>query len=132
MQRFRRGLAALAAVGLMVGLVASAHGPLLKSVSAAPGTSIADPGHPVPAVTVRLFQFKPVPLEVNAGTQVTWTNQDDILHTVTSGMPERRDGRFEAPLDGKESTYRFTFQQPGTYPYFCDRHQSMRGEIIVR
>jgi hypothetical protein len=132
MQRFWRGLTALAAVGLVAGLAASARGPLLKPVSAAPGTSITDPGRPVPAVAVRLFQFKPAPLEVKAGTQVTWTNQDDILHTVTSGMPERRDGRFDAALDGKESTYRFTFQQPGTYPYFCDRHQSMRGEIIVR
>jgi hypothetical protein len=22
--------------------------------------------------------------------------------------------------------------RPGSYPYFCDRHQSMRGEIFVR
>ena len=131
MQRLWKGLAALAAVGLMAGLSASVRGPLLKTVSAATGVSMSQPGTADSTVTIRLFQFKPMPLDVKAGTQVTWTNQDDILHTVTSGVPERRDGRFEAPLDGKEATYRFTFRQPGIYPYFCDRHQSMRGEILV-
>jgi plastocyanin len=38
---------------------------------------------------------------VKAGTRLTWTNQDDITHTVTSGTPEQRDGRFEMPLDGR-------------------------------
>ena len=132
MQWLWQGLAALAAVGLMAGLSASVRGPLVEPVSAAPRTSTSQPGTADSTVTIRLFQFKPVPLDVKAGTHVTWTNQDDILHTVTSGVPERRDGRFEAPLDGKEATYRFTFNQPGTYSYFCDRHQSMRGEILVR
>jgi plastocyanin len=25
-----------------------------------------------------------------------------------------------------------TFTAPGVYPYFCARHQSMRGEVVVR
>jgi plastocyanin len=83
-------------------------------------------------ITIQTFQFRPTPVEVRAGTRVTWTNQDDILHTVTSGAPDRRDQRFEAALDGKGTSYGFTFTQAGTYPYFCDRHQSMRGEILVR
>jgi plastocyanin len=52
-------------------------------------------------VTVQLFQFEPGQIEVKAGTRLTWTNQDDITHTVTSGPPEQRDGRFEMPLDGR-------------------------------
>jgi plastocyanin len=84
------------------------------------------------AVTIQTFQFRPTPLEVRTGTLVTWTNQDDILHTVTSGTPESRDHRFEAPLDGKGASSTMTFTQAGIYPYFCDRHQSMRGEIRVR
>ena len=39
-------------------------------------------------VGVQIFQFRPGQLEVKAGTRVTWTNQDDITHTVTSGTPE--------------------------------------------
>jgi plastocyanin len=84
------------------------------------------------SVTVRTFQFRPTPIEVWAGMRVTWTNQDDILHTITSGTPESRDHRFEAPLDGKGASSDVTFPQAGIYPYFCDRHPSMRGEIRVR
>ena len=84
------------------------------------------------SVTIQTFQFRPTPVEVRTGTPVTWTNQDDILHTVTSGTPESRSHRFEAPLDGKGASSTMTFTQAGIYPYFCDRHQSMRGEIRVR
>lgn len=84
------------------------------------------------AVSIDTFQFKPSRLEVKSGTRVTWTNQDEIKHTVTSGTPKYRDGRFNSRLDGKGATYSLTFTQAGTYPYFCDRHQHMRGEITVK
>ncbi len=80
-------------------------------------------------VTIQLFQFRPGREAVSAGSRVTWTNQDDIEHTVTSGTPERPDGRFELRLPGKGATGQVHFTQPGAYPYFCDRHPSMRGEI---
>jgi plastocyanin len=83
-------------------------------------------------ITIQTFQFRPTPIEVKAGTRVVWTNQDEILHTVTSGAPDRRDQRFESALEGRDTSYSFVFTQAGTYPYFCDRHQSMRGEILVR
>ncbi len=93
----------------------------------------AGPGRSAqPVVTVQLFQFKPGQLEVKTGTRLTWTNQDDIAHTVTSGVPERRDGRFELALDGKGTTGVVLLEDPGVYPYFCSRHQSMRGEIRVK
>jgi plastocyanin len=83
-------------------------------------------------VTVQLFQFRPGRLDVGAGTRLTWTNQDDIAHTVTSGTPERPDGRFDLALTGRGATGAVAFAQPGAYPYFCNRHQSMRGEIHVK
>src|SRR5262245_11578742 len=82
-----------------------------------------------PDVTVHLFQFRPGQTEVARGTTIRWTNQDDITHTITSGTPEKRDGRFDTPLAAKGATASVTFKDPGVYPYFCDRHQSMRGEI---
>ena len=82
-------------------------------------------------VTVQLFQFRPSPLAVQMGTPVTWINQDDITHTITSGTPDKRDGRFNIQLGGKGQSGSVEFTQPGVYPYFCDRHQSMRGEIRV-
>ncbi len=86
---------------------------------------------PAAAVTIQTFQFQPGELTVQVGTRVTWTNQDAITHTVTSGTPEARDGRFNSPLAGQGTKFAYTFTQPGTYPYFCDRHQSMRGQIRV-
>src|SRR5262245_11653389 len=82
-------------------------------------------------IDVRLFQFRPTPLVVATGAKVTWHNDDDIEHTVTSGRPDKRDGRFAMPLAGKGTRATVQFTEPGVYPYFCDRHQSMRGEIRV-
>jgi plastocyanin len=82
-------------------------------------------------VEVRLFQFTPGRLDVARGVEVTWTNRDEIRHTVTSGAPGQPDGRFTAALDGRGTTARVRFGEPGVYPYFCDRHQAMRGAIHV-
>jgi plastocyanin len=83
-------------------------------------------------VAIRVFAFKPSPLSVPKGTAVTWTNGDDITHTVTSGVPGKKDTRFDGRLAGKGTAYRYTFSVPGAYPYFCERHQSMTGEILVK
>ena len=85
-----------------------------------------------PSVTIRVFQIQPSSLQVTAGTTVTWTNQDDILHTATSGVPGATDGRFDGAMSGSGASYAFTFSEPGTYPYFCTRHEAMRGEIRVQ
>jgi plastocyanin len=87
---------------------------------------------PPQGVTVQIFQFKPTPIEVPVGSRVTFTNQDDITHTVTSGTPESRDGKFNHPLAGKGATAAVELTQRGVYPYFCERHRSMRGEITVK
>lgn len=83
-------------------------------------------------INIQTFQFQPKQIEVQAGTTVTWINQDDVRHTVTSGAPDNKDGRFDAPLAGKGAKFSFAFSQPGTYTFFCDRHQHMRGEITVK
>lgn len=84
------------------------------------------------AVTVKQFQFMPGELAVKAGTNVTWTNQDDILHTATSGAtPGTADGKFDGPMDGPGKSFTHLFDQPGRYPYFCNRHTSMTGTVVV-
>jgi plastocyanin len=89
-------------------------------------------GAAVASAAIRVFQFQPGALAVRPGTRVTWTNQDDITHTVTSGMPGSPDGRFDVALAGKGVSGSATFSEPGVFPYFCTRHVSMRGEIVVR
>ena len=66
---------------------------------------------------------------MKTGTTVTWINDDEIVHTVTLDDKEKS---FDAALDGKGKRFSFTFTQPGTYAYYCDRHEHMRGEIEVR
>jgi plastocyanin len=45
---------------------------------------------------------------------------------------EKKENGFAASLDGKGTSFSFTFAQPGMYPYFCERHEHMRGEVLVR
>ena len=83
------------------------------------------------AVTVRSFAFQPSPLRVATGATVTWTNRDQTVHTVTSGRPGAPDGTFDQALDGKGATFESRFPAPGTYNYFCRRHESMTAQVIV-
>jgi plastocyanin len=76
-------------------------------------------------VTIDNFTFNPPSLTVKTGTTVTWTNQDDIPHTVVSLQQFR-----SKPLDSEDS-FKFTFATPGTYKYFCSLHPHMTGTIVV-
>ena len=82
-------------------------------------------------VAVHIFQFSPRTLEIKVGTTVTWTNGDQIEHTVTAGIPDSSAGDFSGTLATKGSVWSRKFDRPGTYPYYCSRHTSMRGEIRV-
>lgn len=84
-----------------------------------------------PAVMIHLFQFAPTPQHVAIGDTVTWTNTDDIAHTVSSGKPPTPDGVFDSGNFAKNQTFSFTFSTAGTFTYFCRNHNSMRGEISV-
>jgi plastocyanin len=86
-------------------------------------------------ITIAGFLFKPAGLTVTAGTTVTWVNTDDILHTASSGVSDgtvgTKDNRFDGEMPGKGKSFSFTFSDPGTYKYFCARHNSMIGEVVV-
>jgi plastocyanin len=85
-------------------------------------------------VTVETFNFQPDPITVDAGTTITFVNEDEIDHTVTAGTraaptPEV----FNGELPGRGATFELTLDEPGTYDYFCNIHpgQGMTGRIIV-
>ena len=80
--------------------------------------------------TIKTFMFEPDPLEVEAGTSVSWTNEDDILHTVTSSQGGA--GSFDERLDGAGSTAEVSFEKAGTYEYVCSVHDGMKGTVVVR
>jgi plastocyanin len=107
--------------------------PGASSTSATSATSASPaPSGAGNAVTAKLFTFAPTPLPVKAGTKVTWTNDDQILHTVTSGSPPGSgDGVFNGQMDGKGASFSFTFERPGVFRYFCMRHIQMTAEVDV-
>ena len=86
---------------------------------------------PADAVSIVGFLFKPEVLGVTAGTTVTWTNSDDIDHTVTSGTADAPGTEFDSGNKAKGQTFSHTFASPGTFAYFCKNHTGMRGEVTV-
>lgn len=82
------------------------------------------------AVTIQNFAFDPDSIEVDAGSTITWTNEDGVTHTVTAGEPGSAEDTFDQTLDAGDSVD-IDFDGPGTYPYFCAIHPSMTAEVVV-
>jgi plastocyanin len=78
-------------------------------------------------VKIDNFSFGPTALTVPVGTTVTWTNRDDIPHTVVS-----TDGVLKSKALDTDDKFSFVFSKPGTYPYFCSIHPKMTGQVIVQ
>jgi plastocyanin len=78
-------------------------------------------------VKIDNFSFGPADLTVPIGTTVTWTNRDDIPHTVVS-----TDKVFKSKVLDTDEKFSFTFSNAGTYPYFCSIHPKMTGKILVQ
>jgi plastocyanin len=78
-------------------------------------------------VKIDNFSFGPQALTIAPGTKVTWTNRDDIPHTVVS-----TEGVFKSRVLDTDEKFSFTFDKPGNYPYFCSVHPKMTGTVIVK
>ena len=111
---FRTLLLGLATVACFLGAVSAAR-------------SDAAPAGPTVQVNIFNYKFDPETVTVVAGTTVTWTNKDEIPHTVAS-----TDKSFPASagLDTGDS-YSYTFTKPGTYNYYCTLHPFMKGTVVV-
>jgi plastocyanin len=83
-------------------------------------------------VDIKTFQFQPSPLTIAPGDTVRWTNRDGIEHSATAvetgagGQP-----LFDTGLFGKGESRAVTFTEKGSHDYFCTRHPSMKGRIVV-
>jgi amicyanin len=78
------------------------------------------------AVKIDNFAFAPPTLTVKAGTTVTWRNEDDIPHTITSSARV-----FKSKALDTDDSFSFTFNDAGSYEYFCSLHPHMKGTIVV-
>jgi plastocyanin len=73
------------------------------------------------------FSFTPSEITIKTGAKVTWTNADDVPHTIRSV-----DDKFGSKALDTGDQFSFTFTQPGTYEYFCSVHPKMTARIIVK
>jgi plastocyanin len=78
------------------------------------------------AVQIVDFNFSPQKLQVEAGTTVTFTNEDGFAHTATA-----KDKSFDSGNLEQGGTFEHTFDTPGTYEYLCAIHNSMTGSVVV-
>jgi plastocyanin len=100
----------------------------LLLLAASPSVSAADqPPASNAEVKIDNFSFGPQTVTVPVGATVTWTNHDDIPHTVVS-----TDGVFKSKVRDTDETFSYTFTKAGTYPYYCTIHPKMTGKVVVQ
>ncbi|MFC1932610.1 plastocyanin/azurin family copper-binding protein [Chloroflexota bacterium] len=81
-----------------------------------PASSSLPPNAPAPA---------PAP-NLPVGTTILWYNIDSVDHTVTA-----RDNSFDSGSISPNETFKYTFQEPGEFEYYCKIHPSMVGKITI-
>jgi plastocyanin len=77
-------------------------------------------------VAIEGFAFKPATLTVPVGSTIIWYNNDSVPHTVTA-----RDNLFDSGNLPRDGTFSYTFDQKGTFEYYCTLHPRMTATVIV-
>ncbi len=86
------------------------------------------PPGPAPPGDVRVVDnaFSPRSVTISTGSTLVWSNAGALPHTVTA-----RSGAFDSGLVMPSGTYRRTFNNPGSFEYFCTLHPEMVGTVTV-
>lgn len=91
--------------------------------------SLAQQGTPVTDITHLTMQhsaYQPANIQVRIGTTVTWTNQDNVPHSITF-----KNGMKDSGLLYQGQSFSYTFNTPGTYQYYCSVHPYMVATVTV-
>jgi plastocyanin len=72
------------------------------------------------------YSFLPPTATIRTGTTITWSNEDEAVHTVTAA-----DGSFDSGRMPIGATFSMSFANPGTVEYVCSIHPAMRGTLTV-
>ncbi len=85
-------------------------------------------------INMKNISFEMPKIIIDAGTTVTWINQDNVGHTVNSDPHPGHDNHPELNSDllSNGDTFSFTFDEPGLYTYHCNPHYPrMKGSVLV-
>lgn len=77
-------------------------------------------------ISIQDFKYTPGTLTIPVGSTITFTNNDEVEHTVTE-----KDGSFDSDLFGNGETKKITFSKAGEYTIYCKPHTFMTAKIIV-
>ena len=124
------GIVGVVAVAIIGGLVLQ-HRASTSTAMPMPSTSSqasSSPAVATNAVTLQNFAFSPAVITVKKGSSVTWTNQDDVNHSVTD---DKSGTGPSSQLFGRDASYSYTFTIAGTFTYHCMPHPYMHGTVIV-
>ena len=111
---------------LILGLAGLAI-PISMNIASVGGRGTAHAESATAEVKIDNFTFTPATITVPVGAQVTWTNRDDIPHTVVSD-----DQAIKSKALDTDDKFTFTFSKTGTYTYFCSLHPKMKGKVVVQ
>jgi plastocyanin len=76
-------------------------------------------------VVIQGLLYVPETLTVRTGDVVVWINKDPFPHTVTAT------GAFDSGSIAPGKSWRYSAKQPGTHPYLCTLHTTMKGTLRV-
>jgi len=114
---------------------AAAEAEAAAMAAAGPETHIVEPaqGSGSPGCETSNACYLPADITINVGDTVQWINSDIAPHTMTSGILKEGgpDGVFDSGLKMQDTTFEFTFNDAGTYGYFCQVHPWMTGTVTV-
>ena len=90
-----------------------------------------DGGNVVEINLTTSLTFSPANPTIEPGTTVRWINDASIFHTIT---PDGHTEWERQTLSSAGETFEHTFMDEGSYPYFCEPHESqgMTGTITVQ
>lgn len=117
-------------VGLLIlaASLAAGCGASNGAASSSPATTAAAGGV---EVSITNFAFAPRTVTVKAGTTVTWTNHDGVVHDVRWQSGALPASPPLSPGGGGGASWSHTFASPGTFSYICGIHPSMTGSVVV-
>ena len=75
--------------------------------------------------------YIPSLIVIEKGKQVTWVNEDSAFHSITSGFYGAATDLFDSGYLDPFESYTLTFDETGTYDYFCTLHPWMKGQVVV-
>ena len=113
---------------LAIAVIVAAGFILLTGAPRSHATGPSDKSPGIIEIKIDNFSFGPMTMTVAAGTTVTWTNNDDVPHTVVSDDK----ATFRSPALDTGEHFSYTFSRPGKYPYFCSVHPKMVAEVVVQ